>query len=292
MNQQRLFTIDVEDWYHILDAPGCPPLERWAGLESRLERNLRVLLALMDRHRFKATLFWLGWVAERHPQLVRECHQAGHEIANHGYAHVLAYQVGREVFHSDVAKAKAVIEDIIGAPVRGYRTPGFGITAETPWAFDIIAELGHTYDSSVFPARRGHGGLAGAPLGPYVIPTRHGPLHEIPLSVVEIAGRRLMLFGGGYLRLAPMPLVRWGCRQLAGDRRPVVIYIHPREIDPAHPRLPLPWARYFKCYVNLRSTHVKLEHLCREGTFLTMSEWLKQRASPVDERLGIQPSTV
>lgn len=274
-----LFTIDVEEWFHILDTAVVPPLEQWTGLERRLERGLRVLLELLDEHGIRATLFWLSWAAEQYPQLVQECHRAGHEIASHGYAHVLPYQVGKDGFRKDVARAKHVLEDIIGEAVTGYRTPGFGITAETPWAFDVLTALGHTYDSSIFPARRGHGGIYDAPLGHYVIPTKNGSLDEITMSAVEWCGRRLMLFGGGYLRLAPIALLRWGCRRLARQGHPLVIYVHPREVDPDHPRLPLPPTRRFKCYVNLKSTGRKLEWLCArpEYQFHTISEWLRQR---------------
>ena len=275
----RILTIDVEDWFHILDTPLTPRIEEWPTLHSRLEPNLRFLLELLERYRIKATLFWLGWAAERYPRLVRECAQAGHEIASHGYAHVKAQQVGPRGFASDTERAKKVLEDTVGKPVAGYRAPGFGITTQTPWAFDILAALRHTFDSSVFPAKRGHGGLQRGPLGPCIISTPSGPLAEIGISVVELAGLRVGLFGGGYLRLAPLPFIRWGLRRIARQGLPAVIYVHPREVDPDHPRLPLPLRRRFQCYVNLRSTHRKLEEICTQSgaTFSTMSDYLRHR---------------
>src|SRR5256714_1541069 len=264
-----IFTIDVEDWFHILDSPAVPPLSGWNKLESRLEKNVGVLLDLLERHAIKATMFWLGWAAERFPNLLKRCHCAGHEIASHGYGHLLPFQAGKAAFRDDTAKAKDLIEHTIGEKVCGYRSPGFGLTETTPWAFDIIKELGHTYDSSLFPAARGHGGNPKALMGCYEMNTAHGPLQELAMSVVEVAGQRLSLFGGGYLRLAPRPMISWGARWLQRRGYPMVIYIHPREIDPAHPRLPLPWKRRFKCYVNLKTTMLKLEYLSKNAEFCT-----------------------
>ena len=274
------FTVDVEDWYHILDTDRVPPIEGWDALECRVDRGLGTLLDLLGRTGTPATLFWLGWLAERHPEWVRRCHRAGHEVASHGYAHLLAYRVGPDAFRADVERAKAVLEDIVGAPVLGFRAPGFGIKPEAAWAFEVIRAAGHTYDSSVFPARRGHGGMADAPVHPYRIDTPAGPLVEIPNSVVTIAGRRVSLFGGGYLRAAPPPLIRWGVRRLARRGQPLIVYIHPRELDPGQPRLRLPWRRRLKYYLNLRGTLPKLRELCRLARFTTMGELARQVAGP------------
>ncbi|MHC1765383.1 MAG: polysaccharide deacetylase family protein [Verrucomicrobiia bacterium] len=245
-------------------------------MEPRLERGLRTLLMLLEKANLKATMFWLGWAAERYSGLVQECHAAGHEIASHGYGHVLAYQVGRKAFREDALKAKEIIEDIVRAPVSGFRAPGFGITSETPWAHEVLAELQFKYDSSIFPARRGHGGYSAAPVEPFRVETSCGLIDEVPISVVSVLGRRLALFGGGYLRLAPLFLIRWGCRRLAKRGLPVVFYVHPREVDPDHPRLPLSFHRRFKCYVNLKSTYRKLENLCQAENmeFRTIKAWL------------------
>ena len=265
-------TIDVEDWFHILDSDSVPPQGQWASLESRVEDCLARILDLLDEASATATFFWLGWVAERHKALVRRCIENGHEVASHGYAHVLAHKVGRTRFREDVCRAKALLEDITGHHIAGFRAPGFGVTGATPWAFDVIREAGHVYDSSVFPASRAHGGIAGAELEPSFIETPSGLLLELPMSVIDIFGWRTSVFGGGYLRLAPVPLIKWGIRQLQRAGRPLVIYLHPREIDPDHPRLALsPWRR-FKSYVNLKSTLPKLEWLCRDYSFRTMGE--------------------
>ena len=265
-------TVDVEDWFHILGSPVVPDIADWSGLESRLKRNLDKLFALFDSCSAKCTFFWLGWLAERHKGLVRRCQTAGHEIACHGYAHVLAHEVGEQAFREDIRRSKAIIEDIIAEPVRGFRAPGFSITNKILWAFDVIKECGYQYDNSIFPAAHGHGGIPEAILGPHFIETRSGPLLEIPSSVVEIFGRRTSFFGGGYLRLATKPMIAWGLNRLQAASQPLVVYVHPREIDPRHPRLPLSLKRRFKCYVRLKSTWSKLEWLCRDYQLCSMLE--------------------
>jgi len=269
---KSVLSIDVEDWFHLLDSPDVPSIEQWAKLESRIVHNVEVMLAMLDNFSVKATFFWLGWAAERHKNLVRKCHNSGHEIASHGYAHLLAYEVGADAFRQDIIRAKAILEDITGELVRGFRAPGFGITNKAPWAFDVIKEAGYQYDSSVFPASRGHGGMPDSQLGPYTVDTENGLLIEVPMSAVEVMGKRLNLFGGGYLRVAPQRLIQWGIKKLHKAGHPLIVYVHPREIDPNHPRLPLSPIRRFKCYVNLKSTLPKLEWLCREYKFCTMHE--------------------
>jgi len=268
-------TIDVEDWFHILNSPVTPSIECWPNLESRVEKNIDKLLELLDSFSVKVTFFWLGWLAERHKDLVRKCNNAGHEIASHGYAHILAYKAGEKAFKYDIIRAKVILEDIIGEPVRGFRAPGFGITKNTPWAFDVIAKSGYQYDSSVFPASRGHGGMPDSPLGLYFIETRNGHLLEIPMSIVSIFHHRTSLFGGGYLRLANKLMIKWGIDKLQSANQPLIVYVHPREIDPGHPHLPLTLLRRFKCYVNLKSTLPKLKWLCTNYSFCTMLEMVE-----------------
>jgi len=266
-------TIDVEEWFHILDDPAVPGFDVWAGLESRLQRNMELLLSLLDKYKVKATMFWLGWAAEKHPALLRRCAAAGHEIASHGYAHVLAYESGHEKFSEDIRHGKKVLENITGMEVVGFRTAGFGTTADTPWLFEEIRGAGFVYDSSVFPAKRGHGGMVDFNRAPHKIDTPDGPLLEIPQSVVEVFGRRVSFFGGGYLRLAPIPLIQWGIGKLQESGLPLVVYVHPREVDPEHPRLPLRPHRQFKSYVNLRSTVPKLRWLCKNYNFQLMKDY-------------------
>ena len=209
MSNNNVLTIDVEDWFHILDSPAAPILSQWTDLPLRAHQNMEKILELLSVTATKATFFWLGWMAERFPLLVRKCQEAGHEIASHGYGHVLAYEVGRDAFRKDIRKSKQILEDITGSSIKGFRAPGFGITANESWAFDVIKEVGYQYDSSIFPTSRGHGGMPESSAVPHLIHTQNGLLPEIPMSVVDAFGKRLNMFGGGYLRLAPKPIIRW-----------------------------------------------------------------------------------
>jgi polysaccharide deacetylase family protein (PEP-CTERM system associated) len=264
------FSCELEDWFHILDSDRVPTIDQWDGLGLRVEQNTEQLLELFEETGVRATFFCLGWIAEKVPHLIRRCQRAGHEIGSHGYGHVLAYQVGRRAFRRDLVRSKGILEDLTGAEVAGFRSPGFSVKEDNQWLFDVVAGAGFRYDASVFPAHHGHGGLRSAPPDPYVIETSHGALVEIPTSTVKVLGHRVCLFGGGYLRLAPLPLIRWGVRKLHRRGQPLILYVHPREIDPAHPRLPLtPW-RKFKCYTNLHTTLPKLRWLCEHYRFTTM----------------------
>ena len=271
----HLLTVDVEDWFNILDTPAAPPLTCWENLESRLEPNLYRLLELFEKHHIRVTFFWIGWFAEHYPALVKACVAAGHEIASHSYSHCLAYEVGQKKYFEDIVKAKKILEDVSGQPVRGFRAAGFSALDDTDWFFDCIAEAGYWYDSSIFPASRGHGGMKSSPLAPYRVQTEHGSVLEIPQSMLQIFGHRISVFGGGYLRLAPWPIIHWGVQKLEKANRPLVVYVHPREIDPPHPRLALPLKRRFKCYINLRSTYNKLDRLCKLGRYVRMIDYFQ-----------------
>ena len=286
---KAVFSVDVEDWFHILDSPAVPAIEQWPMLEQRAERNVQRMLELFAASRVRATFFWLGWMAQRNRQLVRRCQQAGHEIASHGFGHVLAYKIGPDVFREDITRAKDILEDITGQRVRGFRAPGFGITPDVAWAFDVIRDVGHEYDSSVFPLARGHGGMPNASPGPHCINTSSGPLIEIPISVFNFMRHRMTLFGGGYLRIAPKWLIRWGVKRLHAAQRPLIVYIHPREIDPEQPRLPLSRVRRFKSYVNLGGTMPKLQWLCRAYDFFPMAELADQCSLSSRETVGLEP---
>ena len=263
-------TCELEDWFHILDSDKVPPFDDWALLPLCAEPNVDRLLQLFEDTHVRGTFFCLGWMAERMPHVVRRCQEAGHEIGSHGYGHILAYKAGRAAFRQDIVRSKKILEDITGQEVVGFRSPGFSVKDNSMWVFDVVAEAGYEYDASVFPARHGHGGLCGADPGPHVIKAGGQPLVEIPTSTVNLLGRRVCLFGGGYLRISPLPLIRWGVNRLHREGRPLIVYVHPREIDPDHPRLSLSWARRFKCYVNLSTTMPKLRWLCEHYRFTTM----------------------
>lgn len=276
MSSTNVLTVDVEDWFHILDSPAVPAVEQWAGPESRVVGNVNRLLELFAEHSVRATFCWLGWLAERNPEVVAQCQSAGHEVASHGYAHVLPYQVGQAAFREDIRKGKDILEAIIGEPVKGLRVAGFGIRDDIRWVFDEIRAAGYIYDASVFPAARAHGGIKDSPLEPHTLQTTSGLLGELPASMVDILGRKVCMFGGGYLRLFPIAAIRWGIERVHSGGRPLIVYVHPREIDPDHPRLPLSPVRRFKCYVNLKSTMPKMHWLCKTYRFQPMIELAEQ----------------
>ena len=254
----NFFSIDLEDWFHLLDDPATPGFARWPSLESRVRANVDVLLAELERHGVKCTFFVLGWVAQHHPELVKEISEAGHEIASHGYAHELVYRQGRDAFRDDVRRGSEVIAAACGQVPRGYRAPGFSITPESEWALDVLAEEGFEYDSSVFPAPRNHGGLPGADPLPSKLPNG---LLEFPISTVDLRFTRVAYLGGGYLRLLPKPLIlRWArSQERAGT--PLVLYLHPRDIDPGQPRLPQKPLRYARTYLGLTRSLAKVSAL-------------------------------
>lgn len=270
-----VFSVDVEDWFHILDLPSTPDIAEWEALPSRVERNFERLLATFEEKNVHVTCFFLGWVAEKFPCLVKEAVRHGHEIASHGYAHRLVYQVTPEVFYEDASRSKKILEDIAGRAVWGYRSAGFSVTRNTEWFFDKLIEAGYVYDSSVFPATRGHGGMADGQRAPFWIEGKSGRLFEFPLSVAEVMGKPLCFFGGGYLRLFPYSVISRMAHSVLNDGRPVIFYVHPREIDPEHPRLAMNWKRRFKSYVNLDSTMPKIKRLMAEFS-MTSFEGLVQ----------------
>lgn len=259
------FTVDVESWFNILDLPNGPDPSTWSRLEDRDTEHTIRLLNLLDRQGVLATCFISGWTAEHRPGLLEDIVWRGHEIACHGYGHQLLYGMTPEEFREDLERARAVIRRCYSGPIDGYRAPGFSLTEATPWAFEVIADAGFRYDSSVFPAQRGHGGLPGARCLPHVIKLPDGRrLREFPISTTTILGRRTAYVGGGYLRLFPYELIRRWVRQANEAGEPVIVYIHPRDIDPDQPRLPMPLMRRFKSYVNLGTTFSKLERLLQD----------------------------
>jgi polysaccharide deacetylase family protein (PEP-CTERM system associated) len=277
---QNIFTVDVEDWYHILDIPSAPAISEWAGLPARVEANFRNLLDLFSARNVRTTCFFLGWIAERFPHLVREAAERGHEVASHGYAHRLVFEMSPEEFREDAMKSRKLLEDLSGTRVQGYRAAGFSSTKDSPWFFEELVAAGYEYDSSIFPAERGHGGIPLAPLEPYIVATPSGTIAEFPLTVADCLGKRLCFFGGGYLRLFPYTLIRRMAKQVAASGRPVIFYVHPREIDPEHPRLPMKFSRRFKSYVNLRGTEEKIQRILADFSCTSFREHLKSRGMP------------
>jgi polysaccharide deacetylase family protein (PEP-CTERM system associated) len=256
-------TVDVEDYFHVTALSASLPRTSWDRLEYRAERNTHRILEMFSANDIKATFFVLGWVARRSPQLVREIQAAGHEIASHGMTHELIYRQTREVFREETRDAKALLEDLCGQRVRGYRAASYSITPKSLWALDVLVELGFQYDSSIFPVRHDIYGIRGAARTPW----HHADsgMLEIPLTTVEVLGQRLPCAGGGYFRLLPYWLFRAGLRRVnTTDALPGVFYFHPWEIDPGQPRIKANWRSTFRHYTNLSSMEGRIGRLLRD----------------------------
>ncbi len=280
-----VFSVDVEDWFHILDVAGAPDIASWSNLSSRVEANFLRLLDIFSTENRRVTCFFLGWIAEHFPHLVREAAARGHEIASHGYSHQLVYRMNQSEFRQDIRRSRSLLEDITGSAVIGYRAPGFSSSESTPWFFEEVSNSGYLYDSSVFPARHGHGGDRNGLTQPHYLLSGH--LVEFPVSVSTIGPMRVCLFGGGYLRLFPYSLIRYmGMRNL--DRGiPLIFYIHPREIDPHHPRIPMSLRRRFKSYLNLDSTENKIRRISRDFPISTFRDYLSACAPETNSELAM-----
>ncbi len=277
---KSIFSIDVEDWFNISAVGVEPDVSEWDGLPNCVDKDFPRLLDLFAEKGVKVTCFFLGYFARRFPFLVTEAARQGHEIASHGFYHRLVYQQTANGFYEDALAARKLMEDLSGQRVLGYRAAAFSVNPSTPWFFDRLAQAGYTYDSSVFPAPHEIGGMSTDRLEPHRVTTAHGDLTEFPITAVRVLGKPMCFFGGGYLRLFPYPVIRSMGRRALAEGRPVLFYIHPREINPGHPRLPMGLKRRFKTYVNLRTVERKLRGITEDFELTTFADWLARNPLP------------
>lgn len=265
-------TVDVEDYFQVSAFEPHVDRRSWDGLPRRVERNVERILGLFDRHGVKATFFFLGWIAERHPELVRQVLAQGHEVASHGWSHVRVTAQDPAAFRSDVERTRMLLEDIGGEPVIGYRAASYSIGRDNLWALDVLAETGHHYSSSIYPIRHDLYGMPEAPRFPFR--PGDGALLEIPVTTVEVGGRKFPCGGGGYFRLLPYPLFRWGVSRVNGrDGRSAVFYFHPWEIDPGQPRQAgIGLRTRVRHYLNLGRMEARLERLLADFRWGRMDE--------------------
>jgi polysaccharide deacetylase family protein (PEP-CTERM system associated) len=258
-------SVDVEDYFQVQALASVYPRSGWDGCESRVERNTQVVLDLFRDAGVKATFFTLGWIAERHPDLVRRIAGDGHEVASHGYSHVRVDNQGPDEFREDIRKSRRILEDLSGTPVRGYRAATFSMGPRTPWAWTVLEEEGYAYSSSVYPVARDFYGVPDAPRTAYT-PDGATKLVEIPLSTVRLGNRNWPCGGGGYFRLLPYGLSKAAIRHVnAADGRPAVFYIHPWEVDPGQPRpAGAPLKSRVRHYLNLSKTADRLRRLAHD----------------------------
>lgn len=270
-------TIDVEDYFQVTAFEKQVKRDDWDNIPLRVGDNTLRILDMLSEFELRATFFVLGWVAERMPGIVSEIRRRGHEIGSHGYGHELIYRIGPHRFREDIRRSKALLEDITGEAVFGYRAPSYSITDRSLWALDILMEEGFSYDSSIFPIFHDIYGIPGASRFPGPIRCGSGTIREFPLTTLplRIAGRehRLPIAGGGYLRLFPVGLISRGIERINRlERQPAVLYFHPWELDPRQPRIKAGFKSRFRHYLNLDKTEDKLRELLCRFSFGTMSE--------------------
>jgi hypothetical protein len=263
----KILTVDLEEWFHILDIPEIRDPRSWDQFESRIERNVDVLLELFVKHDVRATFFCLGWIAERFPYLIRRIDSMGHHIGSHSYFHSLVYKQTPIQFREETINSIRNIEDLIGKKVNAYRAPGFSITKESLWALDILMSEGVCYDSSVMPHKHSHGGIPKfGHLDPFRIELVGGIMREFPMSVRNFRIFTLPFSGGGYFRILPRLMLR----RFFDSSDYVMTYFHPRDIDPGQPPIPMRLGRRFRSYVGLRSCLTKLDFLLSQYKFFDM----------------------
>jgi len=262
MTLVNAISVDVEDYFQTEAMSAVAPRQQWDKFPARVEANTSALLELFARYDVRATFFFLGWVAERFPQLVRRTHELGHEVGCHSHWHHVVFRMSEKEFREDTYRARNVIQDAIGAPVRGYRAPNFSINQSTPWAWTVLEELGFEYDSSTYPVRHGLYGNHHANRHPYLAGTK---LLELPMATWRVLSQNLPVAGGAYLRILPYALMTKGIRSINQDEKtPAVLYLHPWEIDDSQPRLKASWKSQARQYIGLTGMRRKLERLLQE----------------------------
>jgi polysaccharide deacetylase family protein (PEP-CTERM system associated) len=284
--QINAMTIDVEDYFQVSAFENHVPRAQWDSISPRVEQNTDRILGLFETYGVHGTFFVLGWVAERFPSLVRRIHDAGHEIASHGYSHVRATTQSSAEFKEDVTKTKKILEDASGSQVQGFRAASFSIGAENLWALDVLADVGYRYSSSIYPVRHDLYGMPGAPRFPF----EHGKsgFFEIPISTVRVLNRNLPAGGGGYFRLLPYGYFKWAIRRINDrDEQPAVFYFHPWEIDPSQPRYQgLGLKSRLRHYLNLGRTESRLHRLMNDFSWDRMDRIYLDSEASVRREIG------
>ena len=276
MNVANAMTIDVEDYFHVSALAASVDRDTWDARESRVVASTHKLLAMFEQAGVRGTFFVLGWVAERYPKLIKDIVTSGHEIACHGLSHRLVYEQSPGEFREETLASKKLLEDITGSAVLGYRAASYSIVRESLWALDVLVELGFVYDSSIFPVRHDRYGIPGARREPHRMTTPGGAsIVEWPLATANVLGFRLPVAGGGYFRLLPYWLSRWGLASInRSESQPFIFYLHPWEIDPAQPRVATGLLSRFRHYTNLGKCEARLRRLLDDFQFGTVRESL------------------
>jgi len=272
----HIFSVDVEEYFQVEGAAlGGVKATDWHTYPQRLDGVLDALLDLLARHHAKATFFVLGWVAQHQAACVRRIAKAGHEVASHGMSHHMLKRLTPAQFRTELLESRKLLEDLTGKPVVGFRAPTFSIVPHTAWAIDVLADCGYSYDSSIFPIRRRRYGVPSAPRSVYIaVGPAGGRIVELPPLTTRLLGTNLPMAGGGYFRLFPLSLVTGAIRRAGKRGEPAMLYIHPWELDPHQPRLPMKAMDRWHHTVGLDKTQAKLERLFSQFHFDTAAHFL------------------
>jgi polysaccharide deacetylase family protein (PEP-CTERM system associated) len=266
------FTVDVEEYFQVSAFESRVARAGWDRLESRVVDSVELLLDLLARYGARATFFVLGWIAERHPEMVRSIAEAGHEVASHGWDHCRVTDQSPEQFRASVKRTRQLLQDLTGGPVIGFRAPSFSIVPGLEWALDVLVDEGYGYDSSLFPVRRPGYGYPGAARDPYWLKVAGGRLAEVPPATLRRLGVNLPTAGGAYFRVFPYHFVLATLREYERRAVPATFYIHPWEVDPGQPRLDVSWLARARHYTGLKRTVDRLERLLGEFRFVPIAE--------------------
>jgi polysaccharide deacetylase family protein (PEP-CTERM system associated) len=272
---RHVLSFDVEEHFQVAAFWSDARRREWDQLTSRVERNTRKIADLLSEHSTKATFFVLGWVAERHPGLVKDLAKQGHEVASHGYGHELVHTQTSLQFREDVRRSKQILEDLIGRPVMGYRAPSFSITAQTDWAISVLIEEGYRYDSSIYSRFQSTQGSRVARAGMYQLETQAGTIWEVSPSTVNACGLQLPVAGGGYFRLLPYATSKMFLKNLEKQGSQLVMYLHPWELDSEQPRMDGPVLSKVRHYLNLDKTEQRLRWLLKDFSFAPINEVIR-----------------
>jgi polysaccharide deacetylase family protein (PEP-CTERM system associated) len=272
----NVFTVDVEEYFQVEAFSDLIPKKDWHKFPSRVDESTTRLLELLDRYHVQGTFFVLGWIARNHPALVEKISKSGHEVASHGFDHSMITEMTPETFRQDIRKSKAIIENIIGTTVAGYRAPTFSILEKTSWAYKILLDEGYAYSSSVFPIWHDRYGWPKFGNHPRRMEyNANGEIWEVPMSVGAFGPFRIPFGGGGYLRFYPLPLTEALFRCMGEKGKSAILYVHPWELDVAHPHVQAPLSRRLRHYFGIRRMEKKLVILLQSLKFDTASNVLK-----------------
>jgi len=268
-------SFDVEEWFHNTNMERYVNRSMWDRYESRIEKNMEPILSLLEAKKTLATFFILGWVAEKHPGLVKKIAEKGHEIATHGWSHVRAYCQTPEEFENELKKSIDMLKNITGQTVSGHRAACFSITPDSQWVIDILMKNGITYDSSIYPVMHDKYGIKGSPRFPYVLRQKGcARLLEFPLATYKFLKINIPVAGGGYFRLYPYKFTKWCVNRLNKEGRPAVIYLHPPEFDTEQPAINIDPINKFRIYVGINNNFKKLKQLLEDFRFAPVKEVL------------------